>query len=108
MEDVSTCVLEQKDTGLNVLPSLQLLKYSRTPSFNRPLSKSDWSGRKGGVVVHEGLDYFITCALWYTRITVLTVSSTLRTSFAECIAERGKTQRPIRYSVFRHARSLPV
>ena len=41
-----------------------------------------------------------------TRVsnTVLTVSSTLRTSFAECIAERVKTQRPIRYSVFRHAR----
>ena len=36
--------------------------------------------------------------------TVLTVSSTLTTSFADCIAERGKTQRPIRYSVFRHAR----
>ena len=38
--------------------------------------------------------------------TVVTVSSTLRTSFAECIAERGKTHRPIRYSVFRHARAL--
>ena len=33
-----------------------------------PPSKSDWSGRKRGVVVHEGLDYFITCALWYKRI----------------------------------------
>ena len=45
-----------------------------------------------------------------TRVsnTVLTVSSMLRTSFAECIAERGKTQRPIRSSVFRHARALPV
>ena len=41
--------------------------YSRTPIL-RPPSKSDWSGRKRGVVVHEGLAYFITCALWYTRI----------------------------------------
>ena len=41
--------------------------YSRTPLL-RPPSKSDWSGRKRGVVVHEGLDYFITCALWYNRI----------------------------------------
>ena len=41
--------------------------YSRTPLL-RPPSKSDWSGRKRVVVVHEGLDYFITCALWYTRI----------------------------------------
>ena len=43
------------------------LQYSRTPLL-RPPSKSDRSGRKRGVVVHEGLDYFITCALWYTRI----------------------------------------
>ena len=42
-------------------------RYSRTPLL-RPPSKSDWSGRKRGVVVHEGLDYFITCALWYTHI----------------------------------------
>ena len=41
--------------------------YSITPLL-RPPSKSDWSGRKRGVVVHEGLDYFITCGLWYTRI----------------------------------------
>ena len=43
-------------------------RYSRTPLL-RPPSKSDWSGRKRGVVVHEGLDYCITCALWYTRIS---------------------------------------
>ena len=85
------------------------ISYSRTPIL-RPPSKSDWSGRKRGVVVHEGLDYFITCTLVGTRVsnTVLTVSSTLRTSFAECIAERWTTQRPIRYGVFRHARTLPV
>ena len=41
--------------------------YSRTPLL-RPPSKSDWSGRKRGMIVHEGLDYFITCALCYTRI----------------------------------------
>ena len=38
------------------------------------------------------------CTLVGTRVlsnTVLTVSSTLRTSFAECIAERWTTQRPI-------------
>ena len=72
--------------------------YNRTPLLRSP-SKSDWSGRKRGVVVHEGLDYFITCTLVGTRVsnTVLTVSSTLRTSFAECIAERWTTQRPIRY-----------
>ena len=33
--------------------------------------------------------------------TVITVSSTLRTSFAGCIAERGKTQGPIRYTIQR-------
>ena len=38
--------------------------YSRTPLL-RPPSKSDWSGRKRGVVAHEGLDYFITRAHWY-------------------------------------------
>ena len=33
------------------------------------------------MVVHEGLDYFITCGLRHTRIYILTVSSTLRMSF---------------------------
>ena len=35
---------------------------SRTPLLQLP-SKSDWSGRKTGVVVHEGLNYFITWTL---------------------------------------------
>ena len=49
------------------------------------------------------------CTLVHTYIIlyIVTVSSTLRTSFAECIAERGKTRRPIRYSVFRHACGSP-
>ena len=46
-----------------------ILEYSRTPLL-RPHSKSGWSGRKIGVVVHEGLDYFITCALWY-RVSII-------------------------------------
>ena len=57
-----------------------MLMYSRTPLL-RPPSKSDWSGRITGVVIHEGLDYLITYGLRHTRIYILTVSSTLRTSF---------------------------
>ena len=44
------------------------IEYSSSTPLLRPPSKSDWSGRKRGVVVHEGLDYFISCALWYTHI----------------------------------------
>ena len=52
------------------------------PPLLRPPSESDWSGRKTGVVIHEGLDYFIiTCGLRHTHNYILTVSSTLRTSF---------------------------
>ena len=80
--------------------------YSRTPIL-RPPSKSNGSGRKTGVVVHKGLDYFITCGLRHTRIYKLTVSSTLRTSFGVHCRTR-ETQRPICYSVIRHARALPV
>ena len=54
--------------------------YSRTHIL-RPPSKSDWSGRITGAVVHEGLDYFITCGLRHMCIYILPVSSTLRTSF---------------------------
>ena len=43
------------------------LQYSRTPLL-RPPSESHWCGRKRGVVVHEGLDYFITCALRNTTM----------------------------------------
>ena len=38
---------------------LYVRTYSRTPLL-RPPSKSDWSGRKTGVVVHKGFDYFRT------------------------------------------------
>ena len=31
-----------------------------------------------------------------------------RERLSECIAERGETQWPIRYSICRHARALPV
>ena len=72
--------------------------YSRTPLL-RPPSKSDWSGRKTGMGVHEGLDYFITRGLRHTRIytySVLTVSSTPRTSFGvHCRSrENAEKRRP--------------
>ena len=78
------------DVRLNLL-----LIYSRTPLL-RPPSKSDWSGRKTGVVVHEGLDYFITCGLRHTSIYILTVSSTLRTSFGvHCITRENAATYPL-------------
>ena len=57
--------------------------YSRNPLL-RPPSESHWCGRKTGVVVKEGLDYFITCALRNTCICIrqcITVSSTLKMAF---------------------------
>ena len=39
--------------------TVEPLLYSRDPLLRPP---SDWSGRKTGVVVHEGLGYFIACA----------------------------------------------
>ena len=82
--------------------------YSRTPLL-RPPSKSDWSGRKTGVVVHEGLDYFITCGLRHKRIYILTVSSTPRTSFGvHCRTRENSANYPLHcYSVFRHRRPRP-
>ena len=55
-----------------------MVLYSRTPLL-RPPSKSDWSGRKSGVVVHEGLDYFITCGLRHTRIYIQCTNSFVHT-----------------------------
>ena len=52
-----------------------------------------------------GLDYFITCGLRHTRIYIQFRPRGERLS--ECIAERGKTQRPIRYSVFRRRPRSP-
>ena len=82
-------------------------QYSRTPLL-RPPSKSDWSGRKTGMVVHEGFDYFITCGLRHMRIYILTVSSTLRTSFGvHCRTRENAATRDIRYSVFRRRPRSP-
>ena len=70
-------------------------EYSRTPILRSP-SKSDWSGRKTGMVVHEGLDYFITCGLRHTHIYILTVSSTLRTSFGvHCRTRENRATYPL-------------
>ena len=44
------------------IPSGLSTPDSRTPLL-RPPSKSDWSGRKTGLVIHKGLDYFITWTL---------------------------------------------
>ena len=61
------------------------------------------------MVVHEGLDYFITCGFRHTRIYLLTVSSTLRTSFGvHCRTRENAATRPLhRRSVFMHRRSRP-
>ena len=83
--------------------------YSRTSLF-RPPSTSDWIGRKTGVVVHEGLDYFIAY-IWtpaHAYLSILSVSSTLRPSFGVHVAERGKrSYLSAIYSIFRRRPRSP-
>ena len=64
----------------------------------RPHSKSDWSGRKTGVVVYEGIYYFITCLLRQTRIYIPTVSTTLRTAFGvHCRTRENAATYPLQH-----------
>ena len=60
-----------------------LCAHSRTPLLRPPL-ESHWCGRIRGMVVREGLDYYITCC------------------------RPRETQRPIHYSIVRHVRTLAV
>ena len=103
------CYVNVSNRVVTTLFTQPKLRYSRTPIL-RPPSKSDWSGRKTGVVVHEGLDYVITCGLRHTRIYILTVSSTPRTSFGvHCRTRENSTNYPLHcYSVFRHRRQRPT
>ena len=106
-----SCAAESWSADFSGIPrrfTRERVYYSRTPLL-RPPSKSDWSGRKTGVVVHEGLDYFITCGLRHTRIYILTVSSTPRTSFGvHCRTRENSANYPLHcYSVFRHRRPRP-
>ena len=75
-----------------------VVDYSRTPLL-RPPSESDWSGRKTGVVIHERLDYFIiTCGLRHMHNYILTVSSTLRTSFGvHCRTRENAATYPLQH-----------
>ena len=64
------------------------------------------------MVVREGLDYYITCALRNTRIhmrqCITTASSTLKW-LPGCTGSRYRPrekQRPIHYNIFRHVRTL--
>ena len=54
--------LENEPDGSNIT-------YNRIPLLPPP-SESHWCGRKRGGAVHEGLDYFITCAIRNTRIYI--------------------------------------
>ena len=64
--------------------------YSRTPLL-RPPSNSDGSGRKTGVFVHEGLDYFITC-MWTPGYAYLHTNSFVHTEnvFRSALQNAGK------------------
>ena len=67
-----------------------LSSYSRTPIL-RPPSESHWCGRKRGVVVHDWLDYFTTCALRNTAMhnRIIHTEKGFR-GVPVAIADRGK------------------